>query len=271
MLNDIHFCAGDPLAWLALRDEMEETGSEQWPGITCPVTGMKFSLLPMGEFFMGGHGAPNEKPVHCVRLSKPFYVGIHPVTQSQWYSVMLRRPSQFPGDDNPVETVSWYDCQEFCTKLTKLTGKPVRLPTEAQWEYACRAGSTTDFALGDGKEVMTQMGWCFSNSERRTQPVKQKKPNKWGLFDMHGNVWEWCRDYFKHSYVSHGSHNPSGPTGGTARMLRGGSWDLVELYSQSSYRNWHIPDQRNNRCGLRVVFRANIRDNAVTTRRKSTR
>jgi len=215
---------------------------------------MKFAWCPPGTFLMGGNGV-NDNPQHRVTLSKGFWMGVYPVTQAQWQAVMGSNPSNFRGDDRPVETVSWDDCQEFCQKMAELTGKPIRLPTEAEWEYACRAGTTGEYFSGNGEDVLKKVGWYNGNSESQTHVVGEKKvANPWGLFDVHGNVWEWCQDL----YATLGADNIKDPVNlnnGDARVFRGGSWFNNAESCRSAYRNWDAPGSRGGYLGLRVCFR----------------
>src|SRR5262249_24141391 len=160
---------------------------------------MPFFRTPGGEFLMGSaDGYGDERPVHTVRISQPFYLGQYAVTQGQWQAVMGSNPSQFTGDPNrPVETVSWEDVQEFIRRLhAREGGATYRLPTEAEWEYAARAGSTTAYGFGDDPRQLSEYAWYSENAGRQTHPVGQLKPNAWGLYDMHGNVWEWVQDWY---------------------------------------------------------------------------
>jgi len=217
---------------------------------------MKLAFIPAGEFQMGSDsGSNDEKPVHKVRISKPFYMGLTEVTQRQYEAVMGSNPSYFKGADNPVEQVSWNDAVEFCKKLSAKTGKAVRLPTEAEWEYASRAGSKTAYCFGDSDSGLGEYAWYGNNSDSKTHPVGQKKPNAWGLFDMHGNVWEWCSDWYDEGYYGKSaSDDPTGASSGSSRVLRGGSWLNSANFTRSATRPWLYPSVTLNSYGFRVVF-----------------
>ncbi len=165
------------------------------------------------------------------------------------------QPSFFTGPKNPVDRVSWSAAQEFCRRLSEKTGKIVRLPTEAEWEYACRAGTVTRFFFGDDPEYfeLPDYAWFDQNSGAKTHAVGQKKPNPWGLYDICGNVWEWCSDYYMASYADAGSDDPEGPASGQYRVLRGGCWDRKAAYCRSAARYWFHPDIQLNWIGFRVV------------------
>ncbi|MEN6422232.1 MAG: formylglycine-generating enzyme family protein [Smithella sp.] len=192
-----------------------------------PTTGMEMIFVKGGCFQMGdtvGGGEADEKPVHQVCLSN-FYMGKYEVTQGQWQQIMGNNPSHFSscGDNCPVEKVSWNDVQDFIRRLNSQTGKNYRLPTEAEWEYAARSGGKSEQYSG-GADV-DSVAWYDGNSGRKTHPVGQKKPNGLGLHDMSGNVWEWCQDWYSDKYYSQSNRdNPSGPSSGSNRVLRGGSW-----------------------------------------------
>jgi formylglycine-generating enzyme required for sulfatase activity len=209
-------------------------------------------LLP---FTMGSPASEanrsNDEIQHEVTISKPFYLGVTEVTQEQYEAVMGNNPSNFKDAKNPVERVSWDDAVEFCKKLSSKTGKTVRLPTEAEWEYACRAGTTGAYA---GNGSLDDMGWYTSNSSSKTHPVGQKKPNAWGLYDMHGNVYEWCGDWYADKYPTGAAKDPTGPASGESRVLRGGSWDLYPQYCRSAYRDWLSPGSRGVDIGFSVVL-----------------
>jgi len=158
---------------------------------------LELVLIPAGKFMMGSEkGVPvlpiggAEKPVHEVTISQPFCMGKYVVIQEQWQAIMGNNPSTFQGAKNPVEGVSWNDAQEFCKKVSEKVAKTVRLPTEAEWEYACRAGSTTEYCFGDAENGLADYAWFSVNSGNTPHPVGEKKPNAWGLYDMHGNVWQ---------------------------------------------------------------------------------
>jgi formylglycine-generating enzyme required for sulfatase activity len=202
---------------------------------------LELTRIPAGSFEMGNsQGEADEKPVHHVTIGKPFYLGKFEVTQEQWVAVMGGNPSHFRGAKNPVDRVSWDACQEFIKRLNDkfaAAGVTFSLPTEAQWEYACRAGSTSQFSFGDQQATLGDYGWFEGNSGGQTHPVGQKKPNAWGLYDMHGNVWEWTRDWYDGKYYHESpAKDPTGPTAVTSRVLRGGSWSDPAPYCRSSYR-----------------------------------
>lgn len=216
--------------------------------------GMEFVLIPSGKFLMGGDGYDDEKPVHEVTIENPFYLGKYQVTQADWKAVMGKNPSRFKGDDRlPVETVSWNDCQDFLKKLNLMEKDVVyRLPSESEWEYACRAGTTGDHA---GK--LDEMGWYSENSGGKTHPVGLKGANKFGLYDMHGNVWEWCQDRWHENYIGAQTDGIPWETGNDEkRVLRGGSWNYFAVSCRSAYRGWDGPDARGSDVGFRCVIRS---------------
>lgn len=222
--------------------------------------GIEMILIPAGEFLMGSEkGWDWEKPVRKVQISQPFYLGKFPVTQAQWQTVMGNNPSRFIGDLNhPVESVSWNDAQEFLRKLGEHEkGKPYRLPTEAEWEYAARAGSTTAYCFGDEPERLSEYAWYDQNSDDRTHPVGQLKPNAWGLYDMHGNVWEWAQDWFTENYYRqrrNPDHDPKGPASGEYKVLRGGSWNNDAVWNvRVACRGRREPERRHSDGGFRCA------------------
>ena len=244
--------------------------------------GMKLVRIEKGTFTMGSpdseEGRFDDETAHEVTLTRGFRIGATQVTQAQWKAVMGNEPSLFKGDDLPVEQVSWDEAVEFCSKLSATEvkeGRKYRLPNEAEWEYACRAGSRGPFA-GTGK--LDDMGWyadnsgdapldsqriwdtdqanywkrIFEDNKCRTHPVAQKRQNA-GLYDMHGNVWEWCSDW-QGDYPSDRVTNPSGPAAGASRVVRGGSWATYPRYCRSADRHGYAPDVRNGSLGFRVCL-----------------
>ena len=193
-----------------------------------------------------------EKPTHQVTL-KGFYICKYEVTQVEWKAVMGENPSYFKGDNLPVENVSWFDCQEFIRKLNELTGKNFRLPTEAEWEYAARGGRRSYGAKYAGDNDIDNVAWYGGNSNITTHPVGMKQANELGLYDMSGNVYEWCQDWYG-DYSSASQTNPTGPGSGYGRVLRGGSWGSLAGYCRLACRCSGNPDNRDSNVGLRLVF-----------------
>jgi formylglycine-generating enzyme required for sulfatase activity len=251
--------------------------------------------IPAGSFRMGSDEYEDEKPKHQVKLQE-FYLGKYPVTQEQYQAVMGNNPSNFKDDPkNPVEQISWDDAQEFCKKLNQLTGKEYRLPTEAEWEYACRAGTQTRYYFGDDQSVLKEYAWYGDNSgdsfldtvkiwdadpnwenyykklnwenyykklmddNCKTHPVGEKKPNNWGLYDMSGNVWEWCEDPYHDSYANKPENTKN--NGNTIwlsgnvslRVLRGGSCFNYSRSCHSAKRYWFVADVRDIYIGFRLA------------------
>jgi formylglycine-generating enzyme required for sulfatase activity len=217
--------------------------------------GMKFTLIPAGEFNMGSEGIHDEKPVHKVKINNPFYLGTYPVTQREWKAVMWRNRSFFKGDDLPVEQVSWDDVQKFIKKLNEKEGTDkYRLPYEAEWEYACRAGTTTRYSFGDSESELDDYAWYAKNSEDKTHPVGQKKANPWGLYDMYGNVWEWVQDEWHDSYDGAPADGSAWESGdGADRVICGGSWCLNARNCRSAYRNHFVSGYRGYSLGFRIL------------------
>ncbi|MCL2727708.1 MAG: SUMF1/EgtB/PvdO family nonheme iron enzyme [Bacteroidales bacterium] len=214
-----------------------------------------------GTFTMGGTSEQgsdaydNEKPTHQVTLSS-YYIGKYPVTQKEWISVMGSNPSNFKGDNLPVEGVSWDDVQEFIRKLNAATGKKYRLPTESEWEYAARGGSRSGNFKYSGSNNVNDVAWYDRNSGRKTQPVGTKAGNELGIHDMSGNVWEWCSDWYG-SYTSASKTNPTGPSTGSSRVNRGGFFINYATYVRVSYRLFSTPDYRNSFIGFRLASSSN--------------
>ena len=208
-------------------------------------------LVKGGTFQMGEKGVA--EPVHTVTLSD-FYIGKYPVTQKQWKEIMGSNPSKFAGcDDCPVESVSWNDVQKFIQKLNKKTGQNYRLPTEAEWEYAARGGAQSKGYSYAGSNNLDKVGWHKENSSGNTQAVGQKQPNELGLYDMSGNVWEWCQDWYE-EYSSEPQTNPTGPLKGDYRVLRGGSWYDDPQDCRVASRTCNDPTYRDFSVGFRLVL-----------------
>ena len=227
--------------------------------MTFEANGVSFTMIPVegGTFTMGATSEmedpeDEEKPTHQVTLSS-YYIGETEVTQALWMAVMGSNPSEFIGDDLPVEYVSWDDCQTFISKLNALTGKYFRLPTEAEWEFAARGGNQSRHTQYSGSSRIDDVAWYKGNSSEKTHPVKTKQPNELGIYDMAGNVDEWCQDWYG-DYSSHAQTNPTGASSGTYRVLRGGCWGYELWGCRSSGRGGIEPDDSYYYQGLRLVL-----------------
>jgi formylglycine-generating enzyme required for sulfatase activity len=260
----------DPFATL------NRIGREMMRGDVTNSLGMHLVRIPEGKFMMGSDAEDDEKPIHEVTISRPFYMGIHPATQSEWQEIMGNNPSEFIGADYPVHGVSWNDAQEFIRKLNILdVWFEYRLPSEAEWEHACRAGTTGDFA-----GPLDSMAWYGNNSGQhyleaaqiwqtgadtygkrlndngnQMHPVGTKEANTFGLYDMHGNVWEWCEDWYHETYYGAPTDSSAWLTGGEMkyRVLRGGSWSYEATDLRSAVRIYDAPDDRSSDFGFRLV------------------
>jgi uncharacterized protein (TIGR02996 family) len=226
-------------------------------------------LVPPGGFFMGREGDQeidgdhDEMPRHRVTLTRGFWLGVHPVTQAQWCSLWPALAFSFPGDGLPVEEVNWLEAQQFCRRLSETTGEPFRLPTEAEWEYACRAGTSTAFAFGptlSAEQANYDGNFVYGGSAKgvyreKTTPTGTFPGNAWGLCDLHGNVQEWCQDWYQADYYRHSpEHDPPGPSEGHTRVVRGGSWYFGARPARSAYRFYQNPEQRDDDLGFRVAL-----------------
>ena len=223
------------------------------------VNGVSFEMVYVegGTFVMGATSEQgsdaydNEYPVHSVTLSG-YYIGKCEVTQELWEAVMGSNPSHLKGAQNPVERVSWNDCQEFISSLNSLTGRTFRLPTEAEWEYAARGGNKSRHYKYSGSDNIDEVAW-YNNNSGYTHAVGTKSPNELGIYDMSGNVWEWCSDRYG-DYSAGAQTNPQGPSSGSYRVLRGGSWDYGARDCRVSNRVNLDPDYSFNNDGLRLVL-----------------
>ena len=243
------------------EDTSTETTSSTSAGekIRGPLSGMEFVSIPGGSFTMGSPPSEegrlsSESPQHEVTI-QPFYMMSTEVTQAQWKVVMGNNPSYFNGSNLPVERVTWNDCQKFINKLNQMDpGKGYRLPTEAEWEYACRAGTTTPFHSGNSESDLGRAGWYSENSGRTTHSVGTREPNAWGLYDMHGNVWEWCEDRYHHSYyLAPSNSSPWVSDGDSTRVIRGGSWTYGSSVARCAYRYKYNPTYTSYYIGFRCA------------------
>ena len=205
-----------------------------------------------GTFIMGGDESSDQTPTHSVTLSS-YYICKYEVTQALWRAVMGSNPSKFKGDNLPVEQVSWNDCQTFINRLNSYTGRNFRLPTEAEWEFAARGGNYSRHYKYSGSNYISDVAWYCDNSGNRTHPVGTKQANELGLYDMSGNVWEWCSDWYG-SYSSYSQSNPTGATSGFGRVERGGNWCGLARYCCSSHRSYYAPGNSFDDLGLRLVL-----------------
>ena len=205
-----------------------------------------------GTFIMGGDDSSDQMPTHSVTLSS-YYICKYEVTQALWRAVMGSNPSNFKGNNLPVENVSWYDCQTFIKRLNSYTGRDFRLPTEAEWEFAARGGNYSRHYKYSGSNHIDDVAWYIDNSNKRPHPVGTKQANELGLYDMSGNVGEWCSDW-DGSYSSYSQTNPTGPNSGSSRVNRGGFWRYNARYCRTPERSSNAPDYCVNFIGLRLVL-----------------
>ena len=243
-----------PAEVTAVEEQLSNGGD-----LTINANGVYFTMKHVqgGTFQMGSNDSEadsDEQPVHSVTVSS-FYMAETEVTQALWKAVMgsNNNPSYWKGDNLPVEEVSWNDCQEFIRKLNQLTGKNFRLPTEAEWEFAARGGNKTNGYKYAGSNAIGNVAWYDGNSNQQTHPVETNLPNELGLFDMSGNVWEWCQDWYG-DYSSGSQTNPQGPSSGSSRVLRGGSWGDRARSCRVSYRGYFDPGGRISGDGFRLCL-----------------
>lgn len=222
---------------------------------------LRLVLIPAGEFEMGSPpweaDRAEDEPLHRVRITRPFYLGRHPVTQEQWQAIMGNNPSWFKGDKHPVEQVSWDDCQAFIEEVNARAGRDlIALPTEAQWEYACRAGKSGRFDFCDSPATIDKCAWYTSGSGDATHPVGATPPNAWGVYDMTDYVGEWCADWYDETYYERSPRDdPRGPEMGRRRVLRGGFWYPIPRVTRFACRRSAKPDYRCYDVGFRVAAR----------------
>ena len=239
-----------------LKAQIKTLKANQKPKLPRPIQQLIDNMVYVesGYFDMGSNnGSSDEKPVHRVYMSS-FKIAKYTVTQAQWQAVMDNNPSYFGGDNRPVENVSWEDVQVFIEKLNRLTAQNFRLPSEAQWEYAARGGQKTRNYTYAGSNSLEQVAWYGENSNSETHAVGQKRANELGLYDMSGNVWEWCQDWYDDSYYSSSSSsNPTGPSTGSCRVMRGGAWFNSADYCRTAYRYYFTPSYRYSYVGFRLI------------------
>lgn len=237
----------------AIMPAIAQTDNDDATDLRFTVGDVSFTMkyVEGGTFNMGSSDYfEDERPVHSVTLNS-YYIGQTEVTQALWKAVMGENPSKFKGDDNlPVERVSWNDCQTFVSKLNGLTGKIFRLPTEAEWEFAAKGGNSSKGCKFSGGNGAKGVAWFDT---KKTHPVAQKNANELGLYDMSGNVWEWCSDWYG-KYGSQAETNPTGPASGAYRVNRGGSWDNSATYCRTSNRNNSVVAGKSDHLGLRLVL-----------------
>ena len=241
---------------------MEENmrGGRDGDILTFEVNGITFDMVMVkaGTFTMGAtpemqNPDDDEQPAHQVTLTRDYYMGRTEVTQALWQAVVGSNPSNFKGDKLPVEQVSWDDCQQFIKKLNALTGKNFRLPTETEWEFAARGGNQSRHFQYSGSNNLDDVAWYGEFPKGTTHPVGTKQPNELGLYDMSGNVWEWCNDWYG-DYSSYAQTDPMGPAIGSHRVGRGGGWSRIASFCRSSYRSYINPGNQGNGLGLRLAL-----------------
>lgn len=242
--------------YIVVRTPDDEPGNI---GETRSFADIEFVWIPAGEFVMGsddpGYATNYTQPLRTVNISRGFWMSKYEITQGDWSAVMGVNPAYFPEPtgNRPVEQVSWYDAQDFIARLNRVGEGTFRLPTEAEWEYACRAGTTTEFYFGDDITQSLQFAWTWENARFLTRLSGLLQPNAWGLYDMSGNVWEWCSDYYAPNYyASLENDDPFGPTWSAYRVARGGSWYNAAHEARSAHRFGFVPNSTYNTIGFRV-------------------
>jgi sulfatase modifying factor 1 len=247
----------------------EGVAEEPLPGEARTFLDEAFVWIPSGSFSMGTDRTAeeledlygdrafyfrSEQPAHTVTLSQGFWMASTEVTQKFWLRYRTENPSLTVGDDRPVERVSWQQALDFTQYLSTLGQGTFRLPTEAEWERACRAGTSTEFSYGDDPAQLPDYGWFFDNTLFTTKPVAQRLPNPWGLYDIHGNVFEWCSDWYGQTYYAESpATDPPGPATGDYKVRRGGSYSRTDAFCRSAFRLWNGPEDQLEFIGLRLV------------------
>ena len=245
-----------PKGWMA-TDDNPFSFSVSANGLSVSANGVSFNMILVehGTFQMGSTYNSNEQPVHSVTLTRDYYMGETEVTQELWRAVMGSNPSYYTGTQRPVERVTWNDCQSFITELNSLTGLTFRLPTEAEWEFAARGGNQSQGYTYSGSNTIGNVACYSGNYSSGHNVVKSKAPNELGLYDMSGNVWEWCQDWYDFYYYSSSpSTDPTGPASGSDRVLRGGGWDFDATCCRVAYRHSYMPSDTYYYSGFRLAL-----------------
>ncbi|PCJ11264.1 MAG: sulfatase-modifying factor protein [Gammaproteobacteria bacterium] len=258
-----------PMAWACEwgQDEVGPGGTGLWNALVYKDVRQVFRWIQPGSFMMGSPKGEAERgqneTQHKVLLTEGFWLADTACTQALWQAVMEENPSHFQGQDKPVEQVSWDETQTFISRLNKeIKGLCIRLPSEAEWEYACRAGTRTVFSFGDNitpEQVNYRGGFPYNQGKKglyrqETMAVKTLPANPWGLYEMHGNVWDWCEDWYQREYAQDSEVNPTGPASGQRRVVRGGCWIGVGGSVRSASRVGHEPDGRDYDIGFRLAL-----------------
>lgn len=251
-LSRIHCGDGNLLAFAGFGIAVPSFWNVSSGEVITNSIGMRMRMIYPGTFDMGSQtGKPDEKPRHSVHISRPFYLGIHEVTQEQYEKVMGRNPSSFIGLKLPVDSVSFEEAQDFCKRLSMMEQVKYRLPTESEWEYACRAGTSTEYHWGERFDG--RYAWCDHNGGKKTHEVGTRVPNQWGLYDMTGNVYEWCQDWYAEKYPEGHQTDPQGPAESRWHPVRGGCWIFNPQDCRSANRIGAPPQAKDNWKGFRVV------------------
>ena len=260
---DSKFCpdCGKPINGTSDASTSDSESGADTLEFTVGDVSFKMIRVEHGEFMMGAtdeqeNPSDDEKPAHRVTLTDDYYIGETQVTQALWEAVMGNNPSYFKYDNLPVENVSWDDCHEFTEKLNRMTGKRFRLPTEAEWEFAARGGNKSNHTQYSGSNELNDVAWHGNKNGATTYPIRTKKPNELGIYDMSGNVWEWCQDWYG-EYNESSQPNPAGPSNGFKRIDRGGSCFSIDWHCRLSFRRNCSPAYRSNEQGVRIVLSKN--------------
>lgn len=250
---DSMFC---PTCGCKLENNTKQVNEDR-SKVSFAIGSVSFNMIKVegGTFKMGSTtGEGRERPVHEVTLS-PYYIGETQVTQALWTEVMGENPSDFIGDNKPVNRVNWFDCEHFIKKLNEITNQKFRFPTEAEWEFSARGGKKSKGYEYAGSNKIEDVAWFDDNSNGEVHQITKKKPNELGIYDMSGNVWEWCQDWGERGYYKKSPNkDPQGPSSGTSRVVRGGGRNSIAGNCRIAYRNFNSPDNKRSSIGLRLVL-----------------